>query len=234
MPTPPTASHPPEGLPLLRLMHLVSPALPIGAFAYSQGLEGAVERGWIKDEHELLAWLCGLLRHPLRHQDAPALLRLHAAWDADDLDAVARWNAWLYACRETRELRAEDQHLGHALARLLAGLGVAGAEPWCAGGTRACFATLFALAAVRWQVAPQAAAQGYLWAWAENQVTAATRLLPLGQSATQRILAALLPEIAACAAAAGALPDDELGASAPGLALASAGHETQYSRLFRS
>lgn len=224
----------PDGLALLRLLQLASPQLPIGAFAWSGGLEGAVEAGWIEDDAGLGDWLAGVLAGPYAHQDLPVLARLHAAWTAEDAAALAHWNDWLGATRETAELRAEDAALGRALARLLTTLDLPEAAPWAAAGSRTAYATMFALAAVRWGVPVTATLQALAWAWVENQVIAATRLLPLGQSAAQRRLAALMPDIEAAIALALGLEDDELGCSAPGLALASCRHETQYTRLFRS
>jgi urease accessory protein len=222
-----------DGLPLLRLLQLVSPALPVGAYAYSQGLEQAVARRWVHDEASAGDWLWGLLAHPLTCQDVPAFVRLYRAWTAADHAAVHDWNVWLYACRETAELQREDRHLGTALAKLLAGLGMAEATPW-REAKRVCFATLFALATARWDIPLEQAASGYLWAWVENQVAAATRLVPLGQTVSQRLLSRALPEIVSAVQKGLMLTDTELGCSAPGLNLASILHETQYSRLFRS
>lgn len=218
---------------LLRLMQLVSPTLPVGAYAYSQGLESAVELGWVNDEGSARDWILGLLGHSQARLDAPVLARLHRAWRNHDEAAVGRWTRWLYASRETRELQQEDRHLGQALARLLSDLGIAEAGPW-RGAERVCFATPFALAAARGSIAVEETLHGYLWTWTENQVMAATRLVPLGQTAGQRILGAAIPAIGRAVREALALDDDDLGASAPGLALAAVRHETQYSRLFRS
>lgn len=205
----------------------------MGAYAYSQGLESAVERGWVHDEASAGAWILGLLNHTVRRLDLPVFARLYAAWRESDLEAIRRWNARLYASREAAELQREDRHLGAALARLLNDLGLKEAEPW-RNAPRVCFATLFSLAAVKWEIPLPEAATGYAWAWVENQVAAATRLIPLGQTASQRLLIAAGPVIAAAVADGLALPDEAIGAAAPGLALAGALHETQYSRLFRS
>ena len=218
---------------LLRLLQLVSPTLPVGAYAYSQGLETAVEQGWIKDETSAGDWILGLLRHPLRYLDIPVLARLFRGWERGDQAAVEYWTARLYAAREAAELQQEDRHLGTALARLLADLGVAEAGPW-QSAPRCCFATLFSLAGTRWNITLQQAATGYLWAWTENQVMAAARLVPLGQTAGQRLLSAALPEIAAAVDFGLDLDDDEIGCAAAGLGLAGSLHEHQYSRLFRS
>lgn len=221
----------PAALP--RLLQLCSPALPVGAYAYSQGLECAADRGWVRDEASAGAWILGLLNHTVRRLDLPVFARLWAAWWESDLEAVRRWNARLYASREAAELQREDRQLGAALARLLADLGLGEAAAW-RNAPRVCFATLFSLAATRWDIPLPEAATGYAWAWVENQVTAATRLIPLGQTASQRLLVAAGPAIAAVVVDGLALPDEEIGAAAPGLALAGALHETQYSRLFRS
>lgn len=101
-----------------------------GAYAYSQGLECAVERGWVRDAASAGAWILGLLGHSIRHLDLPVFARLYQAWNTADPDTARRWNAWLYASREAAELQREDRHLGTALARLLTDLGIAEAEPW--------------------------------------------------------------------------------------------------------
>ncbi|MFZ1640935.1 MAG: urease accessory UreF family protein [Candidatus Contendobacter sp.] len=221
----------PAALP--RLLQLCSPALPVGAYAYSQGLECAVDRGWVRDEASAGAWILGLLDHTVRRLDLPVFARLYQGWEHANPDAVRHWNARLYASREAAELQREDRHLGAALARLLADLGLEEAVSW-RNAPRVCFATLFSLAAARWDIPLPEAATGYAWTWTENQVVAATRLIPLGQTASQRLLVAAGPTIAAAVAEGLTLVDEDIGAAAPGLALASALHETQYSRLFRS
>jgi urease accessory protein len=218
---------------LLRLLQLCSPALPIGAYAYSQGLEPAVQAGWVNDEASAGAWILGLLEHALPCLELPLLFRVMMAWRDGDDDALARWNELLFASRASAELRAEDQRLGSALARLLVSLDLPEAAPFVAD-PHATHLTLFALAADRWRIAPAEAAAGYLFSWAENQVGAATRLVPLGQTAAQRILSRATTLVPAAVARAQALADDDLGFAAPAHAIAAALHETQYSRIFRS
>jgi urease accessory protein len=218
---------------LLRLLHLASPALPIGAFAYSQGLEQAVELGWVHDEASARGWVLGLCAHTLGSLEVPALARLHAAWSRHDAPAVRALTDLVLAARPSAELQAEDRRLGAALARVLETAGIAEAAPW-AGDPRVAYVTMFALASARWQIEPNAAAAALLFAWCENQIAAALRLVPLGQSSGQRILAAALAAIPGIVEHGLALPDREMGWGAPGLAVASALHETQYSRLFRS
>jgi urease accessory protein len=221
------------GAPLLRLLQLASPALPIGAFAYSQGLEMAIELGFIHDEPSALEFLRGVLEDGLTRLELPLLERLYAAFTCNDEVSAERWSALLLASRETHERREEEQHLGRALARLLTDQGVADAAEWYRRETVTHLA-LFALAGVRFGVPNNALVPAYAFAWAENQVGALSRLVPLGQLAAQRVLAglaALVPKACRCAAAIG---DSEIGATLPGLALASALHETQYTRLFKS
>jgi urease accessory protein len=149
------------------------------------------------------------------------------------VNAVDRWSRFLIASRETSELRAEDRHLGRSLAKVLAESGIPEARPW-ATRPDATFATLFTLACCRWGIDAHDAACGYLWAWAENQSLAAVKTVPLGQTAGQRMLHALIQEIPSIVASAQELADDDIGSAAPLHLIASASHETQYTRLFRS
>jgi urease accessory protein len=161
------------------------------------------------------------------------LLRLHQAWLSHDIASVEYWNAFLLASRESHELQQEDHHLAQALARLLSDLGVTEAQRFIRD-ERASYATLFALAAVHWQVSATDTLQGYLWSWAENQVAAAIKLVPLGQTAGQRILLGIGDLVPTLIEAAQQCVDDEIGQVTQRLAMASAWHETQYTRLFRS
>ncbi|MEJ2553897.1 MAG: urease accessory UreF family protein [Gammaproteobacteria bacterium] len=218
---------------LLRLMQLVSPALPVGAYAYSQGMEFAVHTKWLQDEAAVGEWIQGLSQQLLARVDVPVLARLYRAWHTHDESALLYWSAYLRACRESRELQEEDRQLGGALARLLRDLDMTEAEAWIDHRNTA-FAVLFSLAAVRWRIPLQVAAQGYLWAWAENQVAAAIKLVPLGQTAGQRILSRLSGSLPAAAARGLAMSDEQIGFVAQRWAMGSALHEHQYSRLFRS
>ena len=139
------------------------------------------------------------------------------------------WNETFLASRESAELRAETVQMGYSLNRLFNDLGL-GEVPV----EEPSFPAAFAYAAVQWKIAPEAALQAYLWAWLENQVMAAVKAVPLGQTDGQRILLALGNRIEELVKKAMQMKDDEIGNYAPGLALLSAKHETQYSRLFRS
>ena len=217
----------------LRLWQLISPALPVGAYAYSAGLETAIATGWVNDTERLQQWVAGQLDAGLAGLDLPILRRLHQGWAQGDDQAVAIWTARLLASRESAELRAEDVHIGRALARLLNSLGVEEAAV-LDRRSAVSFATAFALAAHAWAIPVDAACRGYAWAWCENQVAAAVKLIPLGQSDGQRVLAAIAEAIPAAVESATARPDEDIGATTPGLGIASSWHETQYTRLFRS
>lgn len=223
---------PSDALTLLRLVRLVSPSLPIGAFAYSQGLERAVDVGWVQDADAALDWMAGLLAQGLVPLDLAVLARLEEANRQGDPAARERWNARLLAARETAELRFEDVQMGGALWRLIEDLRpeIRLARP---AGDRS-LACAFAAAGVAWSIPRDSLLLGYAWCWLEHQVSAATKLVPLGQTAAQRILDALMPTLPARVVEALARSDEEIGAALPGLAWLSASHETQYSRLFRS
>ena len=217
----------------LNLMRLTSPSLPIGAYAYSQGLEFACDQGWVHDRVSARDWIGGLLRNTQACLDVPVLGRLFDAWSVCSTGKVEYWSRFLLACRESSELRSEDRHLGNALFRLLVDLKIWQGEeivnvPW------ATYAAAFSLAAVQWHVSKTDTCIGYLWAWCENQVSAAVKLVPLGQTDGQRLASSLIHEIPTLVRTGLELGDDEIAGTAVGLGIASANHELQYSRLFRS
>jgi urease accessory protein len=223
-------------LRLARLLQLASPALPVGAFSYSQGLESAVEAGIVHDAASAEAWIGDVLAFSVARMEAPVLLRLVAAWNASDAASVARWNAEFLASREAAELRAETVQMGYSLRRLL--LEVCEAPPESLAELAAldepAFPAAFAFAVSQWKIDPASALVAYLWSWLENQVMAALKAVPLGQTDGQRVLLRLGDRLAAIAQLAAELGDDELGNYAPGFAMLASRHETQYSRLFRS
>ncbi|MEQ8802873.1 MAG: urease accessory UreF family protein [Haliea sp.] len=215
---------------LLRLLQLSSVSLPVGGFAYSLGLEYAIESGWVSDRDAVADWLLLQLDHSLARSELALIPRLYPAFDAGDVAVIEEWNAWLLACRETRELHLTDAAMGDALCRLLPSVGLL--APATKGTTA--FATAFASAAWQWRVPATSCALGLAWSWLENQVAAATKLVPLGQTQAQQLLGEVQQHIPAAISAAFGYDDTELGGSLPGLAMASALHESQYSRLFRS
>ena len=254
-------------LALIRLLHLASPALPVGAYTYSQGLEWAVESGAISNEASAGQWIGDCLTHSLASFEAVYLAHMLAAWRNGDTTQLEELDAEFIASRETAELRAETLQMGHSLARLLRDLSSSCRHPGeCRGpvvapartldtGTCALwgirwydgtpkqdltgfpqpsFPLAWSCAAANWNIEPVDAIAGYLWAWLENQVMAALKAAPLGQTAGQRLLLTLgdrLPELARQAAA---IPLDQARNFLPAFALASSLHETQYTRIFRS
>jgi urease accessory protein len=222
-----------QSIALLRLCQLVSPALPVGAYHFSQGLEYAVHAEWVHNEASTCEWLAGLAHHAIGTLDTPLLLRLHDAWTAHNIQDVERWSRYLLASRESAESRAEERHMGKALAKVLVELDIETARTWIQRSDTT-YIAMFTLAATQWHIDRESTAHAYLWAWLENQVLAALKLLPFGQSAGQRILNKMITSIPQIALAAAALSDDDIGIATPSHGLASNWHETQYSRLFRS
>jgi urease accessory protein len=223
-------------LSLVRLLQLASPSLPIGAYSYSQGLERVIEDGVVRDAASAQAWIGDLLELVVARGEAPIAWRLLKAVEGCDWRLFASWNAWFRASRETAELRAETEQMGGSLAKLASDLRLLDApvSELSAALSPITLPAAFALAAQGFGIPPQAALTAYVWAWLENHVLAAMKLVPLGQVAGQRLLVALGAMIPRVVASSMATVDDDLSTFAPGLALASARHETQYTRLFRS
>lgn len=210
---------------VINLLRLVSPALPIGAFAYSQGLEAAIDEGYVQSREETEQWLTAIFARTIRQLDLPVLERLYQAYQTNDLDAAAEWNQFIFASRETFELHKEEKDIGNALGRLLRDLGHP--NPITAG-----YVGQFAWAGIAWDIPIADLKSGYAFAWFENQIAAATKLVPLGQTDAQRALAelcTLIPD-----ATEMSVVDEGLNQSLPGLAAMSSRHEVQPARLFRS
>jgi urease accessory protein len=202
---------------LARLLQLASPALPVGAYSYSQGLEAAVEAGIVRDAASAERWIGDVLEFSIARMEAPIL------WKLMHGEAV---NELFIASRETAELRAETLQMGHSLCLLLGELGITHRVEG-----EVAFPAAFAMAVRHWKIEPRAALVAYLWSWLENQVMAAIKAVPLGQTAGQKILLVLGERLEQLADRA---QGSELSNFAPALAMHSAKHETQYSRLFRS
>jgi urease accessory protein len=224
-------------LALARLLQLTSPALPVGAYTYSQGLEWAVESGVIRDEASAGRWIADLLRHGIGCYEAPMLAALLQAWRTSQIDAVFTLNAEFLASRESAELRAETVQMGFSLRRLLRDLRDERLAPLADALDalpEVAFPTAWTALAAAWKIEQDAAVTAYLWSWAENQVMAALKAVPLGQAAGQRLLAQLAVHIPTVAVDAQKMPKTAWSNFTPGFAIACGRHETQYSRLFRS
>lgn len=217
-----------------RLLRLASPMLPVGAYGYSGGLEAAIESGIVHDPASTGAWVQDVLELYLARFELPILWRMQRAWANGA--APAEWNDRFRAGRDTAESLAETVQMGGSLVSLLADLGEFPADALMRlkAIQPATFPLAYAFAAAHWAIPPEAALQAYAWSWAENQVAAAMKAVPIGQVAGQRILAAVARDIPAVVAKAVVLEDHDISNFAPGLTLAAIRHETQYSRLFRS
>ena len=225
---------------LLQLMWLASPALPVGGFSYSEALEAAVDDGRVTGEASAAVWLASQMALAPARADLPVLAQAHLAWQRHDLARVAWLNDFIARTRETRELRLQSEQMGRSLVEWLRNqAGSNGADDprlrhLATLAPSPTWAIAFALATARADATAAQALHASLFGWAENMVQAALKAVPLGQLAGQRILQALLERMPALIESALALPFDDVQSFSPMLGIASAQHETQYSRLFRS
>ncbi|MBC7454321.1 MAG: urease accessory protein UreF [Massilia sp.] len=216
---------------LLHLLQFSSPALPIGGYSYSQGLETAIELGTVRGAAACRAWIVGYLHEVMARWEAPLLWRLLCAFERGDQAAVALWSERFIASRDTAEFRAESIQMGYSLKGLVAELGLADVAPL---GPEVALPTAFACAVAALGVPREEALLAMLFSWAENQVLVCVKSVPLGQVAGQRLLLSLAPDIERAALDAMQLSDDAMSNWAPGLSMLSMQHEVQHGRLYRS
>lgn len=225
---------------LLQLMWLASPALPVGGFSYSEGLEAAVEAALVTNEETARRWLVDQLWLGLARSDMPVMCKAFEAWRRSDPPAIEALNQWVTMTRETTELRLQTEQMGRSMALWMrnrhneAAMPDARVEQLSALRPAPTWPVAFALAAEQTGAPLRDAMLSFAFSWAENMVQSAIKCVPLGQLSGQRILEALTRDIPDAVAHAEQLPDDERQAFTPMLAILSARHETQYSRLFRS
>jgi len=219
---------------LLMLIWLASPALPVGGFSYSEALEAAVDRAGVDSPTRCADWLSDQLHLSLARADLPALAEAISAWRADDLARVQAINQWLLQSRETQELRLQTEQMGRSLTEWLRNQAQAPAQVQALAAMDPSYPVAFALAAALSGATVRDSLLSFAFGWAENLVQAALKAVPLGQSAGQRMLARLAQEIPVAVDQALALAPEDRQAFTPMLAILSAQHETQYSRLFRS
>jgi urease accessory protein len=227
---------PPAAMPaasLLQLIWLASPALPIGGFSYSEGLEGAIESARIAPD-SIANWLTDQLHISLARGDLAVLCKAVSAIRREDQSSFQEINAWILQTRETHELRLQTEQMGRSLIEWLKTQAPEISTADWLGEQTPTYPAAFALAASRTQASVRDIALAFTFGWAENMVQAAIKAVPLGQTAGQRILQHIAAEIPAAIETALHLPDSERQAFSPMLAILSAQHETQYSRLFRS
>ena len=215
---------------LLRLIWLASPALPVGGFSYSEALESAVEAGLVHDEASAGDWLVDQLHLALSESDLAVVAQAVPAWRAGNAPRVSELDAWVRRTRETSEMRLQSEQMGRSLGDWSRSI----AAPESESKDAYTYPVAFARAAAIIEAPVRDVVLAFAFGWAENMIQAAVKAVPLGQGAGQRILARLAHAIPAAADHALALSDDERQAFTPMLAILSAQHETQYSRLFRS
>lgn len=218
---------------LLHLLQLCSPSLPVGAYSYSQGLEAAMESGHVHDEATSRAWIAAMLDEVVARFEAPLTWRLLQAFEARDAAAINHWTEVFVASRDSAEFRAETLQMGYSLGKLLPEL-VPDDGGLLPPLVELPFPTALAAAAVALHVPAEDALLGMLFSWAENQVLACVKSVPLGQVAGQRLLLSLAPLLEKAADIARNIADEDLSNWSPGLSLLSMQHEVQYSRLYRS
>lgn len=219
---------------LLCMLQLASPALPVGAYSYSEGLETLIDTEIIKNEQTLKHWLEQELRYGAIRLEAAVMVRAYNAAKLSDTQALSYWNNWLSAARETEELRSSSWQMGRSLIRLLLQLQPQIAQKANAVGNPCNYAITFGMAAVGWEIDLTAAILGYLHSWSTNLITAGVKLIPLGQTAGQQLLLQIQTNISNATSEILALEDDDLSSCGWGLSLASMSHEIQYTRLFQS
>ena len=218
---------------LLKLLQLASPAMPVGAYSYSEGIETLVDTGAIASSQSLKHWLLQELKYGAIRIEAAVMVRAYQA-AMGNVAALVYWNQWLSAFRETEELRQQSWQMGRSLMRLLLELQPQLADVIDAVGNPCNFAIAFGIAAAHWNINLSDAILGYLHSWATNLITAGIKLIPLGQTAGQQLLLELHTNIINATEEILTLEDDNLSNCGWGLSLASMAHETQYTRLFRS
>lgn len=222
----------------LQLMWLASPALPVGGFSYSEGLEAAVDAGLVTHDAQAADWLADQLWLGQARSDLAVLAQAIPAWRAGDLARARELNDWVLHTRETSELRQQTLQTGRSLLEWLRQLPgtpaavlehIRALQPW-----PPTWPVAFGLAAAQTAAPVRDCLLACAFGWAENMAQAAIKSVPLGQTAGQRILARLVQEIPGAVDHAMGLTDEDRQAFTPMLAILSARHETQYSRLFRS
>jgi urease accessory protein len=220
---------------LLQLIWLASPALPVGGFSYSEALEAAIDHAHVHDEASCADWLADQLHLSQARGDMALMAQAIPAWQAMRIERLHELSAWVHATRETQEMRLQTVQMGRSLLDWLRVQNKASAEALTLCNVlRPSYPIAMSLALSLANAPLENALQAYAFGWAENMTQAALKAVPLGQVSGQKILARLAQEIPEAVQDAIALSDDERQAFCPMLAIMSARHETQYSRLFRS
>jgi len=223
----------PQLLPQLRLLQLLSPVLPVGSYSYSQGLEWAVEKQWINNVSDLDVWLQNLIQGPLTHQELPLLRQLYEASCNTRVDDFDYWSQIVLASRDTAELRAEERSRAKAYLRVLRALPDQANPSYIPGMQRTPLASM-GWAASQWNIDLYSLLAAYAHNWLETYIINGVKIIPLGQSDGQQLLHSLLPKIEQAIQHSIEVAEADIGFSTPAVAMASCGHENQYTRIYRS
>jgi urease accessory protein len=239
----------PDSWQLLRLLQLTSPALPVGAYSYSEGIEYLCNKGTIQTELDLCSWLKNEMSFGFITTEAAIALRAHQALMSADITALNYWNNWLSATRETEEVRLASWQMGQSLMKLWWQLSDSPNDQLAirksisellptakdnSQGKGCNYAIAFGIVAANLGIDVSNTTVGYIYSWLSNLVSAAVRSVPFGQTTGQQVIFNLSIDILSSSQLALKRLDNELEWCGWGASLACANHETQYSRLFRS
>ena len=220
---------------LLQLIWLASPALPVGGFSYSEALEAAIDHEYVHNESSCSDWLADQLHLSQARGDMALMAQAIPAWQTLNIARLKELSAWVHATRETHEMRLQTEQMGRSLLDWLRIQNKAHTDTLqLCSELRPTYPIAMSLALSLANAPIENALQAYAFGWAENMTQASLKAVPLGQISGQKILARLAQEIPEAVEHAMALSDNDRQAFCPMLAVMSARHETQYSRLFRS
>ncbi|MBX2880104.1 MAG: urease accessory protein UreF [Granulosicoccus sp.] len=218
----------------IRLLHILSPALPTGAYSYSQGIETAVELGWIAGVEDFSQWITEQIQGSLHYQELPLIIRLYEAASRGDEKGFDEWSHIALAWRDTSESRDEEQFRGVAFLRILESLPDPVFQDLPVASLRRSALAGIAWAGAKLEIALNELLLAYAHTWLETTITSGVKLIPLGQSQGQSLQYSLTPLCVDAVQGALMVGEDDIGYANPAISIASCRHETQYTRIYRS
>ncbi|KXW56931.1 urease accessory protein UreF [Ferrovum sp. PN-J185] len=222
-------------LNLFKLLHIVSPTLPVGAFSYSQTLEWWVEQGVVKDESSFIKWLSDFLLLGQFRSDLVFFNQAFTSIKTNDFNHFLEINSLYLSSRETSELRLESIQMGYSLLKLIPEITSLDLKLFPFDNKELGYPLVWVLLSYYCGLNNVTAQKGFLWSWLENIVMVGVKVIPLGQTAGQRILVKMIEILDLNLEKMISINNEDIPITTlPGLAIASSCHETQYTRLFRS